>query len=85
MKNKTLGEELIEKLETLREELNILRDRLDKSGVERTHGIHQALGEDCRHYKKSFSIFLDRDYIELRDKIESLNILFGAIEGHDRK
>ena len=52
------GEELIIALDKLRE-------RLSSSGVERTAGLREAMGNDCSFYRKSLDIFLSRDYDDL--------------------
>lgn len=77
----TPGEELINNLNDLRIKLNDLSARLNSSGVERTIGLKTALGEDCRYYRKSMGLFLDKDYEDLRNKVKSLNDLFNLIEG----
>lgn len=74
MKNITPGEQLIEKLEEI-------RLRLDKSGVERTNGLSTAMGRDCDYFKKSLKIFIDKDYIDLRNLFKQANDLFNVIEG----
>lgn len=75
------GEELIETLDDLRHKLNDLRERLQKSGVERTVGLRDAMGIDCTFYHKSMDLFLKKDYIEIRDMIQSVNKLFNIVEG----
>jgi len=70
----TPGEELIDKLEQI-------RLRLDRSGVERTAGLGNAMGKDCGYYKKSMGKFLDQDYIDLRNLIDQANKLFDVVEG----
>ena len=81
MNNKLPGEELIDTLDDARLLLNSLRERLEQSGVERTKGIREALGEDCKWYRKSLSMFLDKDYVELRDLIQTAHSLFQQVEG----
>jgi hypothetical protein len=78
---KSTGEELIDSLEVLRLKLNTLRERLEKSGVERTAGLRDALGSDCRFFRKSLNLFLESDYIELRDMIKEAHNLFNTVEG----
>jgi len=70
----TPGEELIDKLEQI-------RLRLDRSGVERTSGLGSNLGKDCDYYKKSLRIFLEKDYIDLRNLFSQANELFNIVEG----
>lgn len=70
----TPGEELIDKLEQI-------RLRLHGSGVERTAGLGSHMGKDCDYYKKSLKMFLDRDYIDLRNLIQQANKLFMIVEG----
>lgn len=67
------GELLLQKLEEL-------RLRLKKSGVERTHGLRSAMGDDCPYYWKSLNVFLRRDYRELRDIIKEAHELFLTCE-----
>jgi len=62
--------------ETLVSILNQLRQRLIRSGVERTNGIKDAMGTNCPYYRKSMNVFLARDYQELRDLIETAHDLF---------
>ena len=81
MQPTTSGEDLIDKLETLRNKLNALRERLENSGVERTVGIRNALGNDCRFFRKSVSLFLERDYLELKTLIKDASDLFDVVEG----
>lgn len=58
------------------ETLEQLRKRLNTSGVERTKGLMDAMGDDCTYYRKSLDIFLKRDYDELSDLIDKTkNIL----------
>jgi hypothetical protein len=52
------GQELIQILENL-------RNRLNRSGVERTAGLLRELGDDCSYYRKSLDIFLRKDYDEI--------------------
>ena len=61
-------------------ELKSLSERLEKSGVERTIGLRDAMGNDCKYYRKSLNMFLEKDYLELRDKIAKCNQLFNQIE-----
>lgn len=70
----TPGEELIDKLEQI-------RLRLEKSGVERTAGLGNHMGKNCDYYKRSLKIFLDKDYIDLRNLIQQANDLFMVVEG----
>jgi len=62
-------------------ELEQLRTRLNKSGVERTNGLYDAMGEDCVFFKKSLSMFLDKDYIDIRNLLLSINQTIDIIEG----
>jgi hypothetical protein len=67
------GQELLELLNDIR--LNIkenesipilaLKYRLENSGVERTLGLLNKLGDDCSYYRKSLDIFLRRDYNDI--------------------
>jgi hypothetical protein len=82
MQPRTPGEDLIDHLNTLRKTLNTLRERLEDSGVERTAGLRDAMGNDCRFFKKSVNIFLEKDYVDLKTLIQNTSNLFNIIEGH---
>lgn len=73
------GEQLIEELEQLRKKLNELSDRLNRSGVERTAGLGEALGKNCGYYKKSLKKFIDQDYIDLKNMVKQTHKLFEVI------
>ena len=75
------GEKLIDSLDELRQQLNLLVDRLARSGVERTNGLRVYMGRDCEFFKKSLDIFVRKDYIDLRNLIESCHELFQIVEG----
>lgn len=68
------GQKLIEALERL-------RARLSTSGVERTAGLLEAMGDDCTYYRKSLDIFLTRDYDELEDLVDAVNTEFNRLKG----
>lgn len=67
------GQELLELLNELRlniknnEEVPILalKYRISNSGVKRTLGLLNNLGNDCSYYRKSLDIFLRRDYNDI--------------------
>ena len=67
------GQELLELLNNIRvsiendEEVSILalKYRLENSGIERTLGLLNNLGNDCSYYRKSLDIFLRRDYNDI--------------------
>ena len=75
-----VGEELIDELDSLREELLRLHEQLSSSGVERTNGLRKAMGSDCQYYRKSLNLFLEKDYVNLRDKVRKCSQLFDAID-----
>lgn len=83
METRTPGEDLIDQLELLRVKLNSLRERLEQSGVERTAGLRDAMGNDCKFYRKSINLFLERDYIELRTMVKDASHLFDIVEGEE--
>ena len=62
--------------------LDQLRARISSSGVERTAGLRNAMGDDCSFYRKSLDLFLDRDYEDieslLRDSITEFDKLKGG-------
>ena len=78
---KTVADELIDQLDTLRLDLMSLESRLASSGVERTKGLRDAMGEECRFYRRSMQVFLEKDYEDLKQKIENAHKLFLLIEG----
>jgi hypothetical protein len=78
---KTVADELIDQLDVLRLDLMNLESRLSQSGVERTKGLRDAMGEECRFYRRSMNLFLERDYEDLKTKIENAHKLFLLIEG----
>lgn len=57
------GEELINILE-------LLRRRLSSSGVQRTDGLRRSMGSNCRFYRRSLDIFLDRDFDDLNTLLQ---------------
>lgn len=65
---------------TLIKDLEALRQRLNKSGVERTQGLQENMGDNCSYYKKSLSLFVDRDYIDLKNLITRLKEQFDNIK-----
>lgn len=77
----TTGEKLIHELDELRIALHELSNRLDNSGIERTEGLRETQGNDCPYFKKSLDIFIRKDYIQIRDMIESVHKLFLTVEG----
>lgn len=72
----TPGEQLIYLLEELRK-------RLSNSGVERTTGFRDNMGENCPYYRKSMSLFLERDYIDLKNLVHKTEQLFNLVEGNN--
>jgi hypothetical protein len=78
---KTLADDMINQLDDLRLYLMELEDRLKKSGIERTKGLRDAMGDDCRFYKRSMQLFLEKDYEDIKTKIENAHKLFLLIEG----
>lgn len=62
-------------------ELDQLRLRLSDSGVERTQGLREAMGDDCEFFRRSLSKFLEKDYIDLRNQVRIINKLFEVIDG----
>ena len=77
----TPGEDLLNSLDLLKNQLNILSNRLNNSGTERTAGLLDLMGKDCEFYRKSLDIFVRKDYIDLRNLIEKCHELFRIIEG----
>jgi hypothetical protein len=61
--------------------LERLRTRLSTSGVERTTGLLLAKGNDCPYYRKSLDIFLDQDYDQLKQLVDTLHTEFARYQG----
>lgn len=76
-----LGDHLISDLNELRRALSDAEDRLKMSGVERTQGLKDNLGEDCVYYRKSLDLFLQNDYQDLKNLVARCYELFNQIEG----
>jgi hypothetical protein len=76
----TTGEVLIKELDELRIKLLDLSQRLNNSGVERTNGLKENMGTDCTYFKTSMNIFVKKDYIDIRNMIESVWNTFQLIE-----
>lgn len=68
------GEELVQ-------ELDLLRQRLNKSKVEATNGLRDALGNNCTFFRKSMDKFVQNDYEDIKDRINQIQTLFNLIEG----
>lgn len=60
--------------------LDKLRDKLIRSGVQRTAGLYEAMGSECEYYWKSLNVFLKRDYEELRELTNQAKLLFDKCE-----
>ena len=73
-------DELISDLNNLRKLLNDLHVTLNQSGVERTHGLKNALGSECAYYQKSLRLFFAQDYDKLRDLITQCSAHFARGE-----
>jgi hypothetical protein len=76
------GDELIDLLDDLRVNLNQLVQKCNDSGIERTKGLRDVMGEDCVYYKKSLALFIQKDYDELKNLVEACNKKFNQIEGY---
>jgi len=70
------GEQLIESLFKLKE-------KLERSGVQRTYGLREAMGVECEYYWKSLNVFLKRDYKELKQLVEKAKEWFDRCEQED--
>lgn len=73
------GEQLVDELNELRKQLTQLEIRLVNSTVERTAGLGETMGRDCGYYKKSLKQFIDRDYIDLKNRVALIHSLFERI------
>lgn len=60
--------------------LDKLRDKLIRSGTQRTAGLFEAMGPECEYYWKSLNVFLKRDYSELRELVNQAKIMFDECE-----
>ena len=63
--------------------LEKFRIRLNKSGIERTIGLKTEMGDDCRYYRKSRELFLEKDYEELKTIFLEVVEQYRLIEGKD--
>jgi hypothetical protein len=56
-----------------------LQKRLKSSGVERTIGLRESMGDDCAYYQKSLRLFFKKDLVDLKHLlgtlVEEINIL----------
>ena len=73
-------DDLLNQLEELRALLLTLSERLSSSGVERTVGLREALGDDCPFYVKSGQLFIKRDYKDLKRLIHLCHTSFERVE-----
>lgn len=71
---KTPGEELVELL-------NKLRQRLNNSGVERTVGLRDVMGDDCTYFRRSMDKFIRKDYQDVHEIIGKLMDVYRVLEG----
>lgn len=74
------GDQLLDSLEQLRTKLCELSEKVSSSGVERTVALRDNLGHDCPFYVKSLKLFFERDYLELRNLVDSCSNLFKEVE-----
>lgn len=70
------GEQLIYLLEKL-------RIKLSNSGVERTVALRDNMGDNCPYYRKSMQLFLDRDYVDLKNLVHQVEEVFNLVEGNN--
>jgi len=75
------GEQLVDTLDELRQMLILLSDRLTKSGIERTNGLRVYMGTDCDYYRRSLDILLRKDYMDIKNLVQSCHDLFNLVEG----
>jgi hypothetical protein len=81
------GQELLLLLNKIRIELDnpssiplqALKYRLENSGLERTVGLLENLGDDCSFYRKSLDIFLRRDFSDIHKIINAIDSSFPDI------
>ena len=65
----------------LLEELLSLKTLLSSGSLERTKGLKDNLGISCIYYKKSLSLFVEREYDVLAAKIKLIKKIIEVIEG----
>ena len=75
-----MQDQLVQQLDQLRRKLNLLRERLENSGVHRTAHM-KRWGDDCKLYQRSLNLFESEDYEELRGMITELGKCFDIVEG----
>jgi len=66
------GDQLLDMLE-------LLRNRLNTSGLERTVGLRDNMGDNCEFYSKSLDLFLRKDYQDLKNLISNIHRKFEEI------
>ncbi len=71
------------KTRDLFDSLEDLRKRMQSSGLERTAGLKDAMGDDCAYYRKSRNILLEKDYEDLKNLFLETLGYFRGIEGKD--
>ena len=71
--------------EALIQVLDKLRDRLIKSGTQRTAGLYEAMGPECDYYWKSLNVFLHRDYKELKELVNQAKMMFEECEENSKE
>jgi len=49
-----------------------LHKRLKNSGVERTTGLRDSMGDDCAYYQKSLRLFFKNDLVDLKHLLGTL-------------
>tara|TARA_Y100000310_G_C20537238_1_gene741443 strand:- start:471 stop:722 length:252 start_codon:yes stop_codon:yes gene_type:complete len=49
-----------------------LEKRLKNSGINRTIGLRQSMGDDCSYYQKSLKLFFRNDLVDLKHLLVKL-------------
>jgi hypothetical protein len=49
-----------------------MQKRLNRSGLERTAGLRDSMGDDCPYYQKSLKLFFRNDLVDLRHLLVKL-------------
>lgn len=67
----------------LLDHLNELRARMQRSGLERTSGLKQAMSDNCAYYRKSKDLLLKEDFDQIKDLFLICLEEYRKIEGNN--
>ena len=71
---------LLERLGDLISMFSDLSNQLQTSGLKRTTGLRDSMGDDCPYYKKSLKLFFRNDFVELKNLIDKLKEQIDNVE-----